>query len=346
MKQLHIGLDKLRMGIPWGKIEKWSELEALGSAWADPPELIKDRRISYPTSTSKETKKQTTGKSGQLNASHDGTAANDLENVCMICHVGESGHNHTENQKKHGQNSANILTCPCGHKYCYSCLQKLFRAAITDEGLFPPRCYGEIIQTKDVEHRIPSALFRTCSKRKPVYVARDSVMRAAPPWETYRCSPWQERGLFDRGTAIVERKPNSPAEGSKRNYLVKASMNRLKKNVLFGHESWRILPGVFKCEECSWNSPRVGSRRLRTTKVTRKQDSSGSRQVHPVHEEQVIVPGGKAVLLVCVAVVVYALALCAGNEQREASETPYGPVEPGNTGPRESPARAKHNFTN
>ena len=33
-----------------------------------------------------------------------------------------------------------LATFPCKHEYCRECLQSLFKASFTDEGLFPPRC--------------------------------------------------------------------------------------------------------------------------------------------------------------------------------------------------------------
>jgi hypothetical protein len=34
----------------------------------------------------------------------------------------------------------NVVRLPCRHEYCRSCLEKLFKASMTDETLFPPRC--------------------------------------------------------------------------------------------------------------------------------------------------------------------------------------------------------------
>lgn len=35
---------------------------------------------------------------------------------------------------------------PCNHDYCRDCLQDLFRASITDDSLFPPRCCRQPLQ--------------------------------------------------------------------------------------------------------------------------------------------------------------------------------------------------------
>ncbi|KFX97971.1 hypothetical protein V490_02511 [Pseudogymnoascus sp. VKM F-3557] len=39
---------------------------------------------------------------------------------------------------------------PCRHEYCRDCLQNLFKTAITDESLFPPRCCGQQIPLNKV----------------------------------------------------------------------------------------------------------------------------------------------------------------------------------------------------
>lgn len=39
---------------------------------------------------------------------------------------------------------------PCSHEYCRECLQDLFRASMTDDSLFPPRCCRQPITTGSV----------------------------------------------------------------------------------------------------------------------------------------------------------------------------------------------------
>lgn len=43
------------------------------------------------------------------------------------------------------QYDADVAACPCSHYYCRGCLDSLFRASLTDETLFPPRCCGQNI---------------------------------------------------------------------------------------------------------------------------------------------------------------------------------------------------------
>ncbi|KAH9894591.1 hypothetical protein F4778DRAFT_784026 [Xylariomycetidae sp. FL2044] len=45
---------------------------------------------------------------------------------------------------------ANLLVkAPCSHDYCHECLLRLFRSAMTDESLFPPRCCSTTIPPED-----------------------------------------------------------------------------------------------------------------------------------------------------------------------------------------------------
>lgn len=37
-------------------------------------------------------------------------------------------------------NFANVVRVPCHHEYCHSCIEDLFKASMTDETLFPPKC--------------------------------------------------------------------------------------------------------------------------------------------------------------------------------------------------------------
>jgi hypothetical protein len=47
-----------------------------------------------------------------------------------------------------------LATVPCNHDYCRTCLCDLFRASLTDESLFPPRCCSEHITPLDEDVRI------------------------------------------------------------------------------------------------------------------------------------------------------------------------------------------------
>ncbi|EHK18242.1 uncharacterized protein TRIVIDRAFT_159594 [Trichoderma virens Gv29-8] len=38
-----------------------------------------------------------------------------------------------------------MVQCPCSHEYCRGCIAELFKAAMSDESLFPPRCCGQSI---------------------------------------------------------------------------------------------------------------------------------------------------------------------------------------------------------
>ncbi|KAK3995554.1 hypothetical protein QBC44DRAFT_19021 [Cladorrhinum sp. PSN332] len=67
-----------------------------------------------------------------------------------------------------GYSARDILSCPppCNHGYCRDCLEGLFRAAMTDETLFPPRCCGQPITLHTVQGFLPESLVREFSAKK------------------------------------------------------------------------------------------------------------------------------------------------------------------------------------
>ncbi|KAL7960297.1 hypothetical protein V8C34DRAFT_321520 [Trichoderma compactum] len=52
------------------------------------------------------------------------------------------------------------LQCPCSHEYCRVCIAKLFKAAMSDESLFPPRCCGQSIPLGVNQIFLPAELVR------------------------------------------------------------------------------------------------------------------------------------------------------------------------------------------
>ncbi|KAI1266436.1 hypothetical protein F5Y18DRAFT_416309 [Xylariaceae sp. FL1019] len=51
-----------------------------------------------------------------------------------------------------------LARVPCGHEYCRDCLQHLFRDAMTDESLFPPRCCRQSIPVETNRLFLPAGL--------------------------------------------------------------------------------------------------------------------------------------------------------------------------------------------
>ncbi|KAJ2894594.1 hypothetical protein MKZ38_007392 [Zalerion maritima] len=50
------------------------------------------------------------------------------------------------------------VECPCSHSYCRECLARLFRASLTDESLYPPKCCGRQISFAENRPRLPRDL--------------------------------------------------------------------------------------------------------------------------------------------------------------------------------------------
>jgi hypothetical protein len=60
----------------------------------------------------------------------------------------------------------NVARVPCQHEYCRSCLEALFKASITDESLFPPRCCRQPINLSTARIFLNSDLVHLYEKKK------------------------------------------------------------------------------------------------------------------------------------------------------------------------------------
>jgi hypothetical protein len=69
---------------------------------------------------------------------------------------------------------------PCGHKYCRDCLQDLFRASLTDESLFPPRCSRQPIASGGVRIFLTSELIEQYKRKKVEFVTSDRTYCSNP----------------------------------------------------------------------------------------------------------------------------------------------------------------------
>lgn len=61
---------------------------------------------------------------------------------------------------------ANIIRAPCRHEYCRTCVEDLFKASMTDESLFPPRCCQQPITMNIARKFLKSDLVHQYEKKK------------------------------------------------------------------------------------------------------------------------------------------------------------------------------------
>ncbi|KAL6817111.1 hypothetical protein J3E69DRAFT_374967 [Trichoderma sp. SZMC 28015] len=61
------------------------------------------------------------------------------------------------------------VQCPCSHEYCRACIAKLFKAAMSDESLFPPRCCGQSIPLGMNQIFLPAELVREYREKELEY---------------------------------------------------------------------------------------------------------------------------------------------------------------------------------
>lgn len=64
--------------------------------------------------------------------------------------------------------AADVAACPCSHDYCRDCLDSLFRASLTDETLFPPRCCGREIPLQIYRDLVNDAKFMGTFRAKKI----------------------------------------------------------------------------------------------------------------------------------------------------------------------------------
>ena len=53
-----------------------------------------------------------------------------------------------------------LIKLPCEDKYCQVCLLRLFKAAMKDETMYPPRCCRKTIRIELAQKHLPQALIR------------------------------------------------------------------------------------------------------------------------------------------------------------------------------------------
>jgi hypothetical protein len=69
---------------------------------------------------------------------------------------------------------------PCNHEYCRDCLQDLFRASMTDDSLFPPRCCRQPIDTKTVRIFLTAELLKQYEQKKVEFDTSDRTYCSNP----------------------------------------------------------------------------------------------------------------------------------------------------------------------
>lgn len=66
-----------------------------------------------------------------------------------------------------------VIAVPCVHRYCHTCMEKVFENAIKDETMFPPSCCGIRIPTKQVQRHLSKPLMRMFKARQPELSTRN-----------------------------------------------------------------------------------------------------------------------------------------------------------------------------
>lgn len=68
-----------------------------------------------------------------------------------------------------------VIKAPCKHIYCGDCLESLFRAAMKDETLYPPRCCKKPIPMADAIEVLPRGLVSEFNNRREEFETKDKT---------------------------------------------------------------------------------------------------------------------------------------------------------------------------
>lgn len=82
------------------------------------------------------------------------------------------------------------LRCPCSHDYCRECIASLFEASISDETLFPPRCYGQTIPLGVNQIFLPATLVGQYRAKELEYNTPNRTYYHSPDCSTFIPPPF------------------------------------------------------------------------------------------------------------------------------------------------------------
>ncbi|KAF8847452.1 hypothetical protein BDZ45DRAFT_636984 [Acephala macrosclerotiorum] len=75
---------------------------------------------------------------------------------------------------------SDMVRVPCNHEYCRDCLQDLFRASMTDDSLFPPRCCRQPIAPRAVRILLTAELLQQYEQKKVEFDTLDRTYCSNP----------------------------------------------------------------------------------------------------------------------------------------------------------------------
>jgi hypothetical protein len=153
-----------------------------------------------------------------------------------------------------------VARLPCRHEYCRDCLEDLFRASLTDESLFPPRCCRQ---------QIPIEAVRLFLKSKLVHAYEEKKIEFETPNRTYcslpTCSAFirAEQVTGEVGTcpvcntrtctvckAVAHERGDCPKDSALQQVLETAAENGWQRC----YSCWRIVELDLGCNHITWVS--------------------------------------------------------------------------------------------
>lgn len=83
--------------------------------------------------------------------------------------------------------SFDVISAPCGHEYCRDCLRDLFKASLTDESLFPPRCCRQNITITSVAIFLTRRLKDEFEQKKIEFCTPNRTYCSQPSCSAFLC---------------------------------------------------------------------------------------------------------------------------------------------------------------
>ncbi|KAF4537574.1 Ibr finger domain protein [Lasiodiplodia theobromae] len=122
--------------------------------------------------------------------------------VCAVCNEPPLSSSTSSSSPKDGKG---LAVLPCGHAYCAACLNNLFRAAVNDLSLFPPRCCGVHIPLDGKDDEGGKEKSDKGGARNKVGASKSSAGAGYRPWLETETVAALERRLKSAKETIVEK---------------------------------------------------------------------------------------------------------------------------------------------
>ena len=97
----------------------------------------------------------------------------------------DSSVNHRCDACRESKRYFDVFAAPCRHEYCRDCLHDLFKAALTDESLFPPRCCRQNIPLDTMRIFLTSDMVLNFRQKEIEFGTANRTYCSRPEWSSF-----------------------------------------------------------------------------------------------------------------------------------------------------------------